>query len=182
MIHIKEIQPEQIEEAKSILEKVTQELWGLSLDGIRQYDSLSNLDDISPHYFHNGGTFLILLDGESVVGTCGVHVGGCGQFICFPAPFLGSPLMALVLAMLARGLAGRQLPRALTISIFTWVTYTLNTVVESLAFTTTTVEGAMFTTISFLFPSIFVGITEALLFPSGEKPEDIITKLERILT
>jgi len=49
------------------------------------------------------------------------------------------------------------------------VAYTLNTVIETLAFTTTTTEGALFTAISFLLPSIVCGTAVALLFPADEK-------------
>jgi putative acetyltransferase len=76
MIAIKEIQPHQFEAAKSVMEKVTLELWGLPLDGIRQYDSLTDLDDIQANYFDSGGTFLALLDDESVVGTGGIQALG----------------------------------------------------------------------------------------------------------
>jgi putative acetyltransferase len=76
MIAIKEIQPHQFEAAKSVMEKTTLELWGLPLDGIRQYDSLADLDDIQANYFDSGGTFLALLDGESLVGTGGIQALG----------------------------------------------------------------------------------------------------------
>jgi hypothetical protein len=82
---------------------------------------------------------------------------------------LESPLMALVLVLVARGLGGGLLPRALTLSFFTWVAYTLNTVIETLAFTNTTMGGALFTTISFLVPSIACGTAVARLFPADEK-------------
>jgi len=66
----------QFEAAKSVMESVTLELWGLTLDKLRQYDTLTDLDDIKVHYLDNGGTFLVLLDGETVVGTCGIHASG----------------------------------------------------------------------------------------------------------
>jgi hypothetical protein len=94
---------------------------------------------------------------------------GVDSSFAFLLLLLESPVMALALALVARGLGGRVLPRALTLSFFTWVAYTLNTAIESLAFTTMTVAGAMFTTVSFLVPSIFCGTAVALLFPSGEK-------------
>ena len=76
MIAIKEIHPCQFEAAKSVMETVTLELWGLPLDEIRQYESLADLDDIQANYFDSGGTFLALLDGESVVGTGGIQALG----------------------------------------------------------------------------------------------------------
>lgn len=98
---------------------------------------------------------------------------GVDSSFAFLLLLLESPLMALALALVARGLGGGPLPRALILSFFTWVAYTLNTVIESLAFTTTTVAGALFTTVAFLVPSIFCGTAVALLFPSGEKGKSL---------
>ena len=94
---------------------------------------------------------------------------GVHSSFAFLLLLLESPLMALVLVLVARGLGGGLLPRALALSFFTWVAYTLNTVIETLAFTVTTIGGAWFTTISFLVPSIVCGIAVALLFPADEK-------------
>ncbi|MFB0535832.1 MAG: hypothetical protein ACETWR_12725 [Anaerolineae bacterium] len=98
---------------------------------------------------------------------------GVDSSFAFLLLLLESPVMALALALVARGLGGRLLPRALTLSFFTWAAYTLNTVIESLAFTTTSVAGALFTTVSFLVPSISCGTAVALLFPSGEKGKSL---------
>jgi hypothetical protein len=92
---------------------------------------------------------------------------------------LESPLMMLALAFIARGLGGGLLLRALTLSFFTWVAYSLNTAIESLAFTTTTAKGALFATGSFLVPSLLCGLVVALLFPSGEQPESLGTLAKR---
>lgn len=107
---------------------------------------------------------------------------GVDSLVAFLLLCLTSPLLVLVLAQIARELGGGLLPRALTISFFTWVTYTLNTVIESMAFTTTTVEGALFTMISFLVPCTFVGSVVALLFPSGEKAEGLMTMVGMFFT
>lgn len=95
---------------------------------------------------------------------------------------LESPIVALTLVFLVRGLGGRLSVRAFAISFFTWVTFTLNTVVESLAFTTTTVEGAVFTAVSFLFPCIFIGVSVARLFSTGDKAETITTLVEKFFS
>jgi len=76
MLKIAEIQPLQFEDVKSVMESVSLELWGLSLNEICEYDSLSDLDDIQGSYFENGGNFMVLLDGETVVGTGGLHKSG----------------------------------------------------------------------------------------------------------
>jgi len=82
---------------------------------------------------------------------------------------LESPLLALTLILIGRGLGGGLLLRAIALSFFTWVVYTLNTAIESLFFTNTTAEGALFTTLSFLPPSILCGTAVAWIFPPGAK-------------
>ncbi|NIV33305.1 MAG: hypothetical protein GWN58_28820 [Anaerolineae bacterium] len=94
---------------------------------------------------------------------------GVDGSLAFLLLLLESPVMALALALVARGLGGGLLPRAMALSFFTWVVYTLNTAIESVAFTSTTVEGALFTTISFLLPSILCATAAAWLFPPVEK-------------
>ncbi len=89
--------------------------------------------------------------------------------LAFLILMLESPLLALTLILIAHGLGGGLLIRAMTLSFFTWVVYTLNTTIESLAFTSTTVEGALFTTLSFLLPSILCGTAAAWLFPPRER-------------
>jgi len=89
--------------------------------------------------------------------------------LAFLILMLESPLLALTLIVIARRLGEGLLIRAITLSFFAWVVYTLNTTIESLAFTNTTVEGALFTTLSFLLPCIFCGTAAAWLFPSREK-------------
>jgi len=94
---------------------------------------------------------------------------GVDSSFAFLLLLLESPVMALALALVARGLGGRLLSRAAALSSFTWVAYTLNTAIETLAFTSTTMEGALFTIISFLLPSIFCGTVATWLFPPGEE-------------
>jgi len=89
--------------------------------------------------------------------------------LAFLILLLESPLLALTLVLIGRGLGGGLLARAVTLFFFTWAVYTLNTAIESLAFTNTTVEGAIFTTVSFLPGCIFCGLAVAWLFPPSEK-------------
>jgi hypothetical protein len=100
---------------------------------------------------------------------------GVDSSLAFLLLLLESPIMALALALVARGLGGRLLPRATALSFFTWVAYTLNTTIESLAFTSTTVEGALFTTVSFLLPSVFCATAVVWLFPPVEKEPGLAT-------
>lgn len=82
---------------------------------------------------------------------------------------LESPLLVLPLILIGRGLSGGILSQAAALSFFTWVVYALNTAIESLAFTSTTTEGALFTALSFLPPAILCGTTVVWLFQSAEE-------------
>lgn len=73
MITIQPIQPHQHQAARQVLLTVCQELWGVSEEVILQHDSLSDFDDIENYYFKQNGMFLVVLDGDRVVGTLGVR-------------------------------------------------------------------------------------------------------------
>ena len=73
MITIQPFQPHQQQAVKQVLLTVCQELWGVSAEVVLQHDPLSDLDDIENYYFNQNGVFLVLLDGERVVGTGGVR-------------------------------------------------------------------------------------------------------------
>ncbi len=132
-------------------------------------------------------TFIIGSIAGSIVAT---HLGlqqppmpeGVDSAFAFLLLMLESPLMMFALALVARGLGGELPPRALALSFFMWVAYTLNTAVETLAFTTTTVSGALFTTVSFLVPSLLCGLMVVRLFPSGEHPESLSTLAKRFFS
>jgi hypothetical protein len=100
---------------------------------------------------------------------------GVDSAFAFFLLMLESPLMMFALALIARGLGGGPLPRALVLSFFMWVAYALNTAVETLAFTTTTLSGALFTAVAFLVPSLLCGLVVARLFPSGKQPGTLST-------
>lgn len=69
MIAIKPIQLHQAEEVKRVIIAVCYEIWQLPEEVIRHYDAMSDIDDVQSHYFDNNGTFLVLIDGERVVGS-----------------------------------------------------------------------------------------------------------------
>lgn len=71
MIEIRPIKQHQIEQAKQIVITVCLEIWQgvLAEDDLTRYDSMSDIENVQTHYFDNGGTFLILVDDEQVVGT-----------------------------------------------------------------------------------------------------------------
>ncbi|WP_026731071.1 GNAT family N-acetyltransferase [Fischerella sp. PCC 9605] len=71
MIEIRPIQRHQIEQAKQIVMGVSLEIWQgvLTEADFRRLDSMSDIENVQSHYFDNRGTFLVLVDGEQVVGT-----------------------------------------------------------------------------------------------------------------
>ena len=85
---------------------------------------------------------------------------------------LESPLLALALAMVARGIAGGFLTRTFVLSLLTWIAYTVNTQLEATIFTDFG-GGFWYTVIDFGIASLLSGVAAAWLFPSGEKGEGI---------
>jgi hypothetical protein len=76
---------------------------------------------------------------------------------------LTSPLLALALALLSRGLQGGFVARWLILSFFTWITYSVNTLLEAAIFTTFgTASG--FTAVIQLAGSLVCGAAVAALF------------------
>lgn len=69
MIEIKPIQLHQSEEVKHLIFGVCHEIFQVSEETIRRFDTMSDIDDVYSHYLDNGGTFLVLLDQERVIGS-----------------------------------------------------------------------------------------------------------------
>jgi putative acetyltransferase len=71
MTEIRPIQQHQIEQAKQIVIAVSLEIWQgkFSEEDFRRIDSLSDIENARSHYFDNFGLFLVLVDGDRVVGT-----------------------------------------------------------------------------------------------------------------
>lgn len=86
---------------------------------------------------------------------------------------LTTPLLALALALIARGLAGSFLTRTLILSLFTWVAYTLNTQLEASIFSTYA-TGFWFTVVDFLVPALLCGAAVAFFFPPEKQGEGLI--------
>ena len=66
------IQPKHLQAAKCLIKLVWLEFLGNDpSEDVRKYPDtrLTDLDDVNAHYFFNQGTFLVVLDGEEVVGT-----------------------------------------------------------------------------------------------------------------
>lgn len=84
---------------------------------------------------------------------------------------LESPVLALALALLARGIAAGRLARTLILSFLTWVAYTLNTVLEASVFMAAYASTSLFTIVSSIVPSFLCGAAVAWLFPAEAKGE-----------
>ena len=77
---------------------------------------------------------------------------------------LESPLLALVLSLLARHLAGGFWARSLMLFFLTWICNSVNTQIEAAAFAGMA-EGFWFTVLTFLVPALFTSMAVAWLFP-----------------
>lgn len=73
MIEITTIKLHQIEEVKRIIFAVCSEIFQVTEEVIRNYDSMSDIDDVRSHYLDNKGTFLVLVDDDKVVGSGGIR-------------------------------------------------------------------------------------------------------------
>ena len=75
MITIRPIRNEEIPAVKHIIYQVAYNIFGFDgtlEDSIRYYTDLgilNDMDDVQAHYFNNGGTFLVVLNGEQVLGS-----------------------------------------------------------------------------------------------------------------
>lgn len=77
---------------------------------------------------------------------------------------LESPVLALLLAVLARQLQGSFWTRALSLAALAWVANTLNNQIEA-TFFNTQATGFLFTVLIFLVPALTVSAAVAWLFP-----------------
>jgi hypothetical protein len=85
---------------------------------------------------------------------------------------LQSPLLALVLALLARHLSGGFWSRVLMLFALTWICNSLNNQIEATFFAGMK-TGFLFTVTTFLFPALFVSGAVAGLFPSTHSKESL---------
>ena len=75
MITIRPIHLEEIPTVKYIIHSVAYNIFGFDgtlEDSIRHYEELGihqDLEDVQAHYFDAGGTFLVVLEGEQVIGS-----------------------------------------------------------------------------------------------------------------
>ena len=75
MIKIEPIKEEQIEQTKEMILSVCLEIWQgtVSAKDFKRIDSMSDISNVKSHYFERQGLFLVLLDGDRVVGTGGIR-------------------------------------------------------------------------------------------------------------
>ncbi len=90
---------------------------------------------------------------------------------------LESPLMVLILALIARHLSGGIWSRALMLSSLSWVANSLNNQIEAAAFAGMG-SGFAFTVLTFLFPALLVGIGVAWLFPPVGQKESLANSIQ----
>ncbi|MBE9053794.1 GNAT family N-acetyltransferase [Nostocales cyanobacterium LEGE 11386] len=71
MVEIRPIQQDQVEQAKQVVIAVCLEIWQgvLTEEDLKQYDPMSDIENMRSHYFDNNGIFLVLLDKKQIVGT-----------------------------------------------------------------------------------------------------------------
>jgi hypothetical protein len=89
---------------------------------------------------------------------------------------LASPILALALAFVARGIQGSYVARWLILSLLTWVASGVNTVIEAAIFTTFG-AASMFTVVMWLVGSLLCCALVALLFPPGDRKQGFLANL-----
>jgi hypothetical protein len=87
---------------------------------------------------------------------------------------LASPLLALALALISAYLKGSWLSRAMLLSGFCFVIYTLNTVLEASVFVQGYDVTSYFTLLSGAVASLLCGAAAAFLFPPQKKGESLL--------
>lgn len=86
---------------------------------------------------------------------------------------LTTPLLALALAVVARGLGGNFVTRTLILSFFMWIAYTVNTQLEA-TIVSTYATGFWFAVVDYLVASLLCGVAVAFLFPTENKGEGLL--------
>jgi hypothetical protein len=89
-----------------------------------------------------------------------------------------SPLLALALAIVSLGLRGGYLARWLILSLFAWVTYSVNTLLEAAIFTTFG-AASPFTALIQLVGSVTCGAAVAVLFSPEHRGRSFATSMRQ---
>ncbi len=121
------------------------------------------------------GLVLPLFEVQAPAIPKGTDAATLSRYFLFASVFL-----ALSLIVVSRGLKGRFLQRWLTLTIFAWVAYGINTSLEASIFSTTSAaspEGAFYNIASSLISSLLVAAAAAFFFTPGEKGDGFIASL-----
>jgi hypothetical protein len=89
---------------------------------------------------------------------------GADQAVMGQYLLITSLILAAGLAALAPKLAGRFIPRWLTLSVLIWVAYGVNNILEGAVFTSMS-AASLFTVVLYFFASFLCGLAAAWLFP-----------------
>lgn len=81
---------------------------------------------------------------------------------------LTTPLLAFALALLARGLGGSFVVRALVLSFLMWIAYGVNTQLEAIIVSTFS-AGFWYAVVMYAFAALFCGAAVAWLFPAEQR-------------
>ncbi len=115
-----------------------------------------------------GGIVASLLKLPAPTPPAGMDVSAVGVYL-----MLTTPLLALALAVIASGLGGSFITRALILSFFTWIAYTVNTQLEA-TIVSSYARGFWFALVDFLVPALLCGAAVAFLFPSQNGSKSLI--------
>jgi putative acetyltransferase len=66
---IQPLQSHQLEEVKHLIFEVCSEMFHVTEEVIKQFDTMSDINNVQADYFQQGGTFLVLMDNRRVVGS-----------------------------------------------------------------------------------------------------------------
>lgn len=128
-----------------------------------------------------------------IVLAAGIVIGGkLASLLGMPAPqlppgadqnvvvyqMLATPLVALALALLAVGLTGGFVARALMLSFFGWIAFTVNTQLEASIFTAYAVSF-WFAVVAYLVAFLLCGSVVAWLFPASKGGPDFATAVKQ---
>jgi len=89
---------------------------------------------------------------------------------------LSTPLLALALALVARGLSAAFITRSLILWFLTWIVYAVNDQLEGLLVSTYS-TGFWFAVVESLVASLLGGVAVAFLFPPAEEGKELVVTL-----
>jgi hypothetical protein len=106
---------------------------------------------------------------------------GADQATIAQFTLLGSLILALGLAAVARGLSGSFLLRWLSLFFFTWIAYGVNTYLEAAIFSTMA-AASLYTVVLYLPAALFCSAAVAWLFPSKTQGIGFLAQVRTFFT